>query len=70
MKTYETVAGKVIQLKICPKTAHIKAEFASGGELPECLTGLFTTEREAEIAILKYIDIKDTQEKKKSTKEL
>lgn len=55
MKTFETPAGKVIQLKIDKKTSHIKIEFATGGELPECFTGLFTTEREAEIAVGRYL---------------
>lgn len=64
MKTYETPAGKTIQLKICPRTAHIKVEFATGGELPACLAGLYTTEREAEISILKYLDTKEEQPKK------
>jgi len=55
MKTFETPAGKRIQLKICPTTAHIKVEFSTGGELPMELSGLYTTEREAEISILKYL---------------
>lgn len=56
MKTYQTPAGKVIQLKRDVKTSLIRIEFASGGELPECLSSLSTTEREAEITILKYLD--------------
>jgi len=58
MKIFETPAGKKIQLKICPRTAHIKIEFASGGELPEELSGLYTSEREAEISITKYLSHK------------
>lgn len=55
MKTFETAAGKEIQMKIHPGTSHIKVSFGSGGELPEEFSGVFTTEREAEIAINKYI---------------
>lgn len=65
MKTYETPAGKVIQMKIDQKTSHIRVEFATGGELPESLSGLFTTEREASLAIIRYLD---TVKDKKPTK--
>lgn len=56
MKTYETPGGKKIQMFICPKTAHIKVQFNPGGELPEELSGLFTTERQAEISIKSYLE--------------
>jgi len=56
MKSFETHAGKEIQLVRCPKTAHIKIQFGSGGELPQDLSGLFTDERSAELAVNKYLD--------------
>lgn len=65
MKTFETPAGKKIQLKIDQKTSLIKVEFASGGELPMCFTGGFTTEREAEIAVRRYLA---SMEEKKTSK--
>lgn len=61
MKKYKTKAGKEITLFICPKTNHIKVQFSSGGELPEELTGLFTSEREAEKVITPYLERKASQ---------
>jgi hypothetical protein len=60
MKTFETPAGKKIQLKIQENSRLIKIEFATGGELPVELSGLFTTEREASFAVIRYLDsVKD-----------
>ncbi len=61
MKKYKTKAGKEIALFICPKTNHIKVQFSSGGELPEELTGLFTSEREADKVITSYLERKANQ---------
>lgn len=55
MKTFETPNGKKIQMKIQPNTVLIKLEFATGGELPSDLSGLFTTEKEAIYAVNKYL---------------
>lgn len=63
MKEYKTKAGKEIALIICPKTNHIKLQFTSGGELPEELTGLFTSEREAEKVITQYLERKSNKVK-------
>jgi hypothetical protein len=56
MKTFETPNGKEIGLVRCPKTAHLKIQFNSGGELPEELTGLFTSENFAYKAIDAYLE--------------
>lgn len=56
---FETPNGKVIETIICPRTAHVKVQFATGGELPEALSGHFTSVREAEKAIVMYIDSKE-----------
>jgi len=69
MKTFQTKAGKEIQLKIAQGTTHIKIEFASGGELPKGLSGLFTTEREAEIAVIRYLGSVDDKKKSKVIEE-
>jgi hypothetical protein len=66
MKTYETPGGKTIQLKYKEGSALIKVEFATGGELPADLSGLFTDEAAANTAVLKYLD---RTSKKKSEKE-
>ena len=63
MKTFETPNGKKIQMKIHPNTVLIKLEFATGGELPQDLSGLFTTEREATIAINRYLSKQETKTK-------
>lgn len=65
MTTYTTAYGKDITAFIDPKTAHVRIKFIQGGELPECLSGLFTSVRAAEKAILGYIeDDKPTETKK------
>lgn len=72
MKTFETPNGKEIAMVICPKTAHIKLQFPTGGELPVNLTGLYTSETDAIRDILVYIDklkSKPAPTKKASTKE-
>jgi len=56
VKSFETLLGKKIELFIDPKTAHIKLKFVPGGELPEELTGLYTSERSAEKDILFYLE--------------
>lgn len=66
MKTFETPAGKKIELITDPKTAHIKVQFVPGGQLPDELSGLYTSERAAEIDVLIYLDrIKDRKPKEK-----
>ena len=70
MKTFETPNGKVIQLVICPKTAHVKIQFASGGELPEELAGLYTSEGFAEKDVIAYLEkLSEKQNKSTKTKE-
>lgn len=66
MKSFETHNGKEIQLVRCNKTSHIKIQFGSGGELPVALSGLFTDERNAELAINLYLD----QTKNRKQKEI
>jgi hypothetical protein len=56
MKTYTTPNGKEIQIVRDPKTAHIKIQFGSGGELPQELTGFYTSEAFASRAIVGYLE--------------
>lgn len=63
MNKYVTPNGKEISTTICPRTAHVKIQFTSGGELPEELSGLFTSVRMANVAIEAYIK---RQEQKRS----
>lgn len=64
MKSFITHGGKEIQLFICPKTAHIRIKFIPGGELPEELTGLYTSEHFAELDINRYLDKTKNRKKK------
>ena len=56
MKSFETIGGKKIDLFIDPRTTHIKARFNPGGELPIELTGIWTSEKEAEKTIITYLE--------------
>jgi len=56
MQIFETLGGKVIQVKRSPKTAQFFIEFATGGELPEELTSTFSTEGRANIAVSMYLE--------------
>lgn len=58
MKSFETEAGKKIEMYIDPKTAHIKLKFVPGGQMPEELLGVYTSERAAEKDVLKYLESK------------
>ena len=70
MKTFETPNGKEIAMVICPKTAHIKIQFTSGGELPVMLSGLYTSETDAIKDITIYLEtLKIKSETKPAVKE-
>lgn len=67
MTVLVTPNGKEVQVVNKPGTGHYKIQFASGGEVPEHLSGLYTTVAAAEIAIIHYI--KTLEAKSKKTKE-
>lgn len=54
--SFKTFNGKRIEMFILPNTQHFKIKFVPGGELPEELSGLFTSIRDASNAILCYLD--------------
>lgn len=56
MKQYITPGGKELTLEYAPNTALIRIKFVGGGELPVNLSGLYTDERQAELAIINYLD--------------
>lgn len=64
MISFETPNGKKIEMYVAPNSPHIKIKFCPGGELPEELTGNFTSERDAANAIAKYL-AKDSSRSKK-----
>jgi hypothetical protein len=60
MKQFETALGKKIELFRDIKTTLIRLKFVPGGELPEELSGLYKSERDAEKDILFYLErVKD-----------
>lgn len=67
MGKFVTPNGKELEVVNKPGTGHYKIQFTSGGELPEYLTGLYTTVSLADIAIIQYI--KNLETKVKKTKE-
>ena len=69
MTTYTTAYGKDIAAYIDPKTAHVRVKFVQGGELPESLSGLFTSVRVAEKAIQAYIEDDKPKTTKRTSKE-
>ena len=56
MSKFETAKGKEVVTFICPKTTYHRIKFVSGGELPEQLSGLFTSEALADQAIVQYLE--------------
>lgn len=76
MSEFVTPNGKEINIVRDPRNAMFKIQFASGGELPQVLSGIYTNERLAKIAVIDYIDglpkkqvKEEVQEVKKPAKE-
>ena len=69
MKTYTTQNGKEINIVRDKQTPHLKIQFASGGQLPEELSGIYTSESFAEEAVQGYISRQESISKSKKTKE-
>jgi hypothetical protein len=65
MSEFETYSGKGVDTFVCPKTAHIRIKFTSGGELPEVLSGLFTSHQVACTTIKNYIETNKAKKIKK-----
>jgi hypothetical protein len=63
MKSFTTNGQKEIQITTCPRTAQIRLKFSNGGELPQDLSGIYTSERQAEHAVNLYLE--RTKERKK-----
>ena len=56
MSKFTTAYGKDVETYRDPNGAHIRIKFVQGGELPECLSGVFTSEFMADRAITSYIE--------------
>ena len=68
MKNYTTQNGKEINIVRDKQTPHLKIQFASGGELPQELDGIFTSEVFAKSAIESYLSKQSKISEKKETK--
>lgn len=63
MNTYTTPNGKEIQI-VPDGRGMYKIQFTTGGELHQVISGLYTSEREAEKAVLYFLSMKEDQEAK------
>ena len=65
MDTFMTPNGKEIKIINAPGTGHYKIQFTQGGELPNELSGLYTSSAVAQVAVRNYLlNNKDRFEKK------
>jgi len=64
MSQHTTPNGKTVSTYMVPNSNHVAIKFNQGGELPEELTGLFTSHKVADQAIYGYLS---KQEQKKAT---
>jgi hypothetical protein len=51
-----TTNGKEIDIVVAPNSQHYKVQFKTGGELPVELSGLFTSYKNALIAVAVYLN--------------
>lgn len=56
MSKFTTTKGKDVATFICPKTSLHRIKFVQGGELPEKLSGVYTSEALADQAIVQYLE--------------
>jgi hypothetical protein len=71
MDTFMTPNGKEIKIVNAPGTGHYKIQFTQGGELPQELTGFFTSSAVAQVAVQTYLlNNKAKFEKKADNKKL
>lgn len=63
-----TANGKEIAIVNAPGTGHYKIQFTTGGEIPQSLSGLYTSAFEAEKAARSYVEL-SKQVKPKTIKE-
>jgi hypothetical protein len=55
MSTFTTAKGKGVATFFDPKVAAYRIKFTEGGELPEVFTGIFTSEKMADMKIVGYL---------------
>lgn len=53
---HKTEAGKTLQLTVNPNSNNLIFQWQEGGEIPATLSGIFTDERQAFIALNNYLN--------------
>ena len=70
IRSYKTKGVKELQAFIEPGTSHYKIKFEGGGEVPEELSGAYTSISMVDTAVFNYINTeKETPKKKTVSKE-
>lgn len=67
LDTFKTPNGKELKIYHVKNTALYKVAFTSGGELPEELSGMYTSPKFAQDAIEAYLAVKNTKAEQKKT---
>jgi len=61
-------AARGLRVDLIDNTCLYKAAFIGGGELPDCLKGVYTSKKLAEKAIEDYMESKDTRNRSVKSK--
>ena len=55
IRSYKTKGTKELEARIHPGTAHYKLQWSGGGELPQELSGMYTSLNLVDTAVLSYL---------------
>ena len=69
MTTLVTAGGKELKIVVSPNSSHYRIQFTSGGELPQYLTGLYTSYAMAEKDAIAFVARSKEEKQTKKTKE-
>ena len=69
IRSYKTKGTKELQTFINPGTAHYKLQWDGGGELPQELSGLYTSLNLVDTAVLSYLGNMKEEKVQKTAKE-
>ena len=69
VRSYKTKGVKEIQTFIKPGTSHYVLQWSDGGQLPDILTGMYTSLNTVDTAVFKYINEQKEEAKVKALKD-
>tara|TARA_R100000935_G_C2812730_1_gene155789 strand:+ start:114 stop:395 length:282 start_codon:yes stop_codon:yes gene_type:complete len=69
IRSYKTKGIKEIQTFIKPGTSHYVLQWSDGGQLPDILTGMYTSLNTVDTAVFKYINEQKEEAKVKALKD-